>query len=263
MSIKCGSCKNRHETIAQVRLCYARKNGEAATVQEPLPTVEDWAAMKQQAASREAEQERQAYIGKMERDEEMLAAARLDAMTGSSPRELASAAQVSYIMDMLLTREWPDNLTAESVRSMERRQASKLIDSLKRAPVKKAGRGEESPIPDVPAGRYAVYLARGGPQENDHELLFVQVDKPNEGKWAGRTFVNQLIGAPGDYRRQRMSAMKEARVMTRIAANPEEAALRYGKESGVCGVCRSPLTNENSLARGIGPICAGKTGWGA
>ena len=31
--------------------------------------------------------------------------------------------------------------------------------------------------------------------------------------------------------------------------------------AGSCGHCGRTLTNEESRARGIGPICAGKMGW--
>lgn len=40
--------------------------------------------------------------------------------------------------------------------------------------------------------------------------------------------------------------------------NPLEAAKRYGRESGICCSCGADLTNEDSIAAGIGPICAGR-----
>lgn len=33
-----------------------------------------------------------------------------------------------------------------------------------------------------------------------------------------------------------------------------------GKRTGICGCCGRLLTNEGSIARGIGPICAGRYG---
>lgn len=47
-------------------------------------------------------------------------------------------------------------------------------------------------------------------------------------------------------------------IVAKIAVDPEAASRRYGQEIGECGVCGRTLTNEDSRAAGIGPICAGK-----
>lgn len=41
-----------------------------------------------------------------------------------------------------------------------------------------------------------------------------------------------------------------------VCNDPSRAATTYGKAWGVCCVCSRTLTNEISIARGIGPICA-------
>lgn len=45
-----------------------------------------------------------------------------------------------------------------------------------------------------------------------------------------------------------------------IARNPAEAATAYGQRTGRCACCGRELTNAESIARAIGPICAEK--WG-
>ena len=45
-----------------------------------------------------------------------------------------------------------------------------------------------------------------------------------------------------------------------IEENGVEAAKRIGLLTGSCCVCGRTLTNEDSIAGGIGPICAGKFG---
>lgn len=40
-----------------------------------------------------------------------------------------------------------------------------------------------------------------------------------------------------------------------------ETAERYGKLYGVCAICGRTLTNEESIERGIGPVCAERMGW--
>lgn len=48
--------------------------------------------------------------------------------------------------------------------------------------------------------------------------------------------------------------------LNEIAANPSQAARDYGKRTGVCCCCGRELTDPESIAAGIGPICASK--WG-
>ncbi len=52
----------------------------------------------------------------------------------------------------------------------------------------------------------------------------------------------------------------EAQVIA-AAADPEAAAVAYGKAYGICACCGRTLTNPESIARGIGPICADRFGW--
>jgi len=49
--------------------------------------------------------------------------------------------------------------------------------------------------------------------------------------------------------------------LQRIAANPLEAAVDYGRKTGVCSCCGRELTNQTSIEMGIGPICASKWGF--
>lgn len=46
-----------------------------------------------------------------------------------------------------------------------------------------------------------------------------------------------------------------------IAENPQEAALRYGQETGNCSICGRPLVAKESVKWAIGPICAEKVGF--
>lgn len=45
------------------------------------------------------------------------------------------------------------------------------------------------------------------------------------------------------------------------AADPEAAAVAYGRRTGQCAVCRRTLTVGESIDRGIGPVCAERMGW--
>lgn len=101
----------------------------------------------------------------------------------------------------------------------------------------------------VPAGRYAVDV--------DGKLGFFKVDRPTEGRWAGAAFVTQQV-SDAEYP---VRGGRKNLVLAAVAANPQAASMRYGREIGKCGVCGRTLTNEESRAAGIGPICRGELGW--
>lgn len=107
----------------------------------------------------------------------------------------------------------------------------------------------------LPAGRYAV---PGGDTR-----LKVRIDKPDEGRWAGWIFVKDAAeygygkrygkAAPGQPYRGEIQAELAA-----ILADPAGAAAAYGHLTSRCGICNRPLEDPDSVARGIGPVCATK-----
>lgn len=48
---------------------------------------------------------------------------------------------------------------------------------------------------------------------------------------------------------------RAARLAVLVAVDPREACARYGRELGICGRCGLALTNAESRAKGIGPVC--------
>jgi len=106
---------------------------------------------------------------------------------------------------------------------------------------------------EVPAGRYAIDTEDGA----INETAFYKVDH-GKGRWAGRVFVSRMVGGHDDIAVKDPKA--RATILAKIAADPEAASLRFGREIGVCGRCGITLTNDESRARGIGPECA-KKGW--
>lgn len=104
---------------------------------------------------------------------------------------------------------------------------------------------------DVPAGRYALEGAK-----------MFQVDRPTDGRWKGWTFVKRLIGGSytGDYRKVRIRGAEANAVLAQIAADIEGALLRFGLTTGRCGNCGKALSDPQSLATGIGPVCADNLG---
>jgi hypothetical protein len=83
-------------------------------------------------------------------------------------------------------------------------------------------------------------------------LRFFHVDTPTEGRCMGQVKVqagDDLHPIRGDY---------AARVLAAIAKDYLAAAIRYGHELGICGRCGRTLTNADSRAAGLGPICVSK-----
>lgn len=309
MSVKCGSCKGKHETVNDVRDCYAQAQYEAEQAKaeaemerrseqwweerggaedDPIERAkwadEDLARETRDIQRREREDDERAYASKpdhqddlisaleasvrrkryLDEQEEERAAALLDGMTGAPGRDMASKAQVEYAMDLLEARQWPDTLTRADVSNMERRQVSKLIDGLTRAPFKPGSRATltaEAWSERVPEGRYALYVRSDETATRQSYWQFFQVDYPTKPIWKGRVFIAQLFGAPGDYRKEPRRGNVGVSIMNRIAKDPKKAMEDFGKQSGICGRCGSPLTNAESLRSGIGPICRGKLAW--
>lgn len=175
-----------------------------------------------------------------------------------------STKQVSYALDLLGKKVWPDSFTEEDLKGMERRQVSDLIDGLFKAPRKPSEFGAKGSKPvdkweDIPDGRYALAFAPSdGPAVGDEaEWRFFQIKHGHT-----RVFVDLLIGAPGAYRYQKFYGVQADKILGMIRSDtPRVASINFGLKSETCGVCSSPLTNPDSIKYGIGPICRGKMGW--
>lgn len=187
-----------------------------------------------------------------------------DWQNADNPRYVERVATIAVAMDHASTGEEVNDYLYNVVRPpLPKQGASMMIDWLKTQPAHKAVEREDTFGPSVsdlpradivPAGRYAIDTNDGA----HNDIAFYRVDRPDEGRWAGYVFVKLLVG--GDEQRIPFAAAKG--VMLRIAeVGAEAASARYGREIGKCGICGITLTNDESRARGIGPICAAKAGW--
>ena len=170
--------------------------------------------------------------------------------------DLATERQVSFLRTLAEERECgisPEAM-AEAAAKITKAEASVWISAAMAKPRKVEPSGEtvQAYVPEeteVPAGRYAV--------EIQGSLGFFVVDRPERGRWVGFVFVRQMASdtehpVRGARRNEALNAIK---------ADPKAAAIRYGRELGVCGCCGRTLTDGASRAAGIGPVCAAKRGW--
>lgn len=163
----------------------------------------------------------------------------------------ASEAQMGYIMSLQRGKQLPEDWDwIDGTVNLDKGDASDHIKTLKAFPWKEA-KGKGNVEYNMPAGKYAL-------QDDDNTWRFYQVDKPTEGRWKGYTFIKLLVGSPGNYRQVDIGAVRRHEILEIIDANAKQAMVDYGLQSGHCGRCSSPLTDPESLARGLGPICAGK-----
>lgn len=171
---------------------------------------------------------------------------------------LATEKQVNFLRS-LAARKQADSPATQTIiedtdfEKLERGLASRMIDSLLRLKDKSAvvERREEmaSRLPDVPAGWYAIDGTQG------RETRFYRVDRPVKGRWAGRTFLK--VQSSNEF--WPITNRDEVlRVLLEIAVDPDAAGRRYGREIGRCCRCNRTLTDDESRAAGIGPVCAGR-----
>lgn len=110
----------------------------------------------------------------------------------------------------------------------------------------------------LPSGTYGV---PGGDTR-----LKVRINHVTKGRWEGWTFVDDgaAYGQRRNYGRQAPDATYQGEItdqLRAILADPQGAMAAYGHLTGQCGICQRHLEDEESVARGIGPVCAAKAGW--
>lgn len=173
----------------------------------------------------------------------------------------ATEKQVAFIHKLVGERQIPwgtRGLTEPEVAAMDVKQASGMIEFLlampRRTVVLDYGKFNQQ-VAGLPNSKYALETAALLPylvSENvSGDLLFVEVRE-----FKGRKYVRRLHGAPGSFTRTRFSVEDGLQVVSAIAANPAAAALAFSVAYTCCACCLAPLTDEESRARGMGPICA-------
>ena len=93
-------------------------------------------------------------------------------------------------------------------------------------------------------------VSEAGPNSKNPGALYVKAD----GEYVGKITSGRFLCT-----RECSDATKDRVVAT--MADPRAAAIAYGKETGSCSCCGRELSNPESIALGIGPICARKFGW--
>jgi hypothetical protein len=183
----------------------------------------------------------------------------LPANANTLGQPLARPAQIDFLVDHVEQiavfdvergrHLWASMRRLQQVNQLTAAKASEQINALKaernelRATAN-ATKGSAPARPEVPAGRYAVDTEEG-------HLGFYHVHVSDKG------FITVAVQASdAAHELPWKAALGVLRKIEEIT--PLAASIRYGKELGMCGVCGRTLTNEESRATGIGPICASR-----
>lgn len=78
--------------------------------------------------------------------------------------------------------------------------------------------------------------------------------KHSDGSYLGKVAGSRLFTVSS------VSPAVEAEIVG-VAADPMNAAIAYGKKYGKCSVCARTLSDEDSIKRGMGAVCAERFGW--
>lgn len=217
--------------------------------------------MERDVAARDAA-EADGYSSDAEEARQLLSEAPAPAPASPGPNpNAATERQMAFLKSLFSERA--GNEVAEAIRTvllaehragrLTKRIASQAIEQVKAIPLAVAPRTAGTPAPKVPEGRYALATQAG-------HLAFYQVEE-GTGKWQGRTFISQLIGAPGSYNENRLPRARQAALLEEIAKDAQGAAAAYGKAWKRCGKCHAELSDVRSRAAGYGMTCASNQGF--
>lgn len=162
----------------------------------------------------------------------------------------ATPKQLSFIDSLMAERVMEDEARERAMEmlaaGLSAEQASRWIERLLELPRKATDEAG-----NVPAGRYAIPGADG-------QLRFYKIDRPEDGRWAGWVFVKVQAG---DDLWPVKDKSERSKILSEIGKDARAASIAYGREIGACGVCGRTLTDAESRANGIGPVCAENIGW--
>lgn len=217
-----------HASVAAVRECYAN-SGRFASQQPPAPAPSAEKPMT-------FEQFREAN----------------EFFDGEFSHEQEYAAYQRYLarFEFITADEWVGQARAQQ--AQRRAEFSAKVEET-RDQHRAAARERYAAWRQIPVYSYerAFYAL-----EMDGEVHFFKVNRPVEGKFAGRTFVKEQAGDTF----YKMSWPRVCEVLDAIAADPVAAQRLYGQHIQKCARCGRTLTDGDSRAQGIGPECIKKEG---
>jgi Family of unknown function (DUF6011) len=236
MSIKCGNCRESHETVQEVRACYGGQLEMNAAVarEEPGVTPNQLYFLNTLRAERGLE---------LYPDGSKLGVPRVKMTLRAASKEIDNLIHNVPKLEVSQGRQAASGKVSDSTRT---KVAANNREHLRRNAPHLAEW-------DLPTGthRYAI------DGDDGRQTDFYKIDRPTEGRWAGRTFVKMVVGGKPSFP---VKGARASRVLMEIEKDWDRAGVRYGAELGHCRHCGIHLTDETSRTLGAGPDCRAKHG---
>ena len=166
-----------------------------------------------------------------------------------------SPAQIQYYKVLVSDKQMTDlqraDLTA-GMGNLTKQQMSQAISTLValpwiiRAVPQVSVKAPQKTWDTIGQGYYAVV------DPKDQILKFYKVQRPKKGNWTGFVFIKRVSG---ENLEPVGSAQEREVIFKEIEKDVMGALKRYGQEIGQCGHCKKQLTDAESRAFGIGPVC--------
>lgn len=169
------------------------------------------------------------------------------------PADQATARQLAFLNTLRQERGY-ELINADAWDRVTKRHASQLIDSMKALPSRLAAvapaaapRATGGYLADIPFAKYSVV------EEGVRTFWEVKA-------YRGTTYIRLLVGAPGEFTRTRVGFDRAQRVAAAIKLDVLAAAQAFATHYTCCAVCGADLSDETSVALGLGPTCRRRFG---
>lgn len=250
--MKCGNCKEDHATVQEVKNCYgsrtdvAPKNNVFAATAAQLKFI--GILLKERDMTPLPEPPR---MSKHEASEMITSLRKIRVEERSAPVDVENGEPEPLDRDVLFSDG--EDFTIRQIRPKPQKP-HRVWDGPPMSPDNPYSAFRTSPQAanwGIPAGHYAIESLTG-----NNDLDFYRIDRPEQGRWAGYTFVKMVIGGKPNMAVRGKQRLYD--ILLAIYKDPDGSAKKYGQEIGRCYRCNRHLTDETSRSLGIGPDCRSK-----
>lgn len=105
------------------------------------------------------------------------------------------------------------------------------------------------PAAAFPASKYAVQTTQSG-------IVYFEVKAWKKDKGTTIHYLRRLVGHPGDWLRTKPTHAQQTWLLEQLELQtPAALSLLFSQVFTCCSRCESPLSDEVSVATGLGPVC--------
>jgi hypothetical protein len=241
-SINCGNCGEKHESVEAVKACYGLSiEPSDRPLSRPTETEPVWSDRTPRGSRTPVPTEftKRSEPGITVKQENFL----------------------NKLLDERPALRDVENLWPDVVAKLSKRDASAKISEVMNTPKEKhadSGKDSAGALNNILAEIEDCYMAL--PSRTGHnDLDFIRIGT-NQGQMdprrKGWRRVQRIVGGQAPISMRVGEAMEFAKIVVAMTEDERKAAqVLFGQEIGRCGKCGKTLTDEESRAAGIGPVC--------